>query len=1132
MVREDSAKADSSRRLRRASMIKSALTIWPLLAGAPAWADNECGAPSAGQVRCPAAGNPYSNGITYQPSGPLTLTINSDTLVQGPVRLAGGTGTLSVINNGTLTNSAAQRDTVAVFSNRDATVGGLGPITNTADYGAAVHVEAGQTGGDALVTVGNVTSTGAFGAGIYAASVEGSASATGQAIVTRGVAAPGILVQARNSAAAGYSSIVTQGGNAAGVSAQATLSGISVTGGSVATAGFSSPGIDAEATTGPVSVTATAPITTRGDNSPGVLATSGQGSVTVAVTDVTTTGASSYGAYLSGRSASLASTGSLVTTGTSGTSAIAALVKAGDGLASIQINNVATTGNGAEAALASSVSGNASIAATGTVRTIGTGARGLDAQAFGGQAAIVSSGSVTTMGDSATALMAGGGLGATVTSTGAVTTSGANAAGIIADSTYAPAMVTATSVSTSGGGSLGVRIDGFQTSATATVGNISTTGRASDGLYVLALKGASVTAASSTTRGDFSRAIFVEADAGPISITSGNVAVTGVSSMGIVALASGPISVTSGTASSAISSAIFLQSNASTAALTVNGITQSGNADAVSVNATTAASLVVGSGGAITSATNAAVISGTSTVVQNAGIITGGSGAAIAAYGGPATVTNTGTITGQMTFKNGNDIVTNNGTINAIGTSDFGGGSDQIFNTGLLNAARAGGQGLVTFANLEQFTNAGVVSLLNGQASDRFVLSGNYVGQGNATLRLDVNLAGASTTADRLVIGGSATGSTRVELTASGASPLLIPVARPVLVDAGAGSSASAFVLAPASATVGFVQYRIAFDPGSNDYSLVAGPAVAAQRPARLAEGARNLWYRASDAWSSHLRAGRDDGDPGRRLWGQTYGDVIARHGGSAAGGEDLSYRQDAFGVELGYDVVQSGGRHGVSLGFMGGYANSHLALTASTARARYNSLNGGVYAGGRAGPIFVNLLGLYEHHWVEQRDTQPGYAVSTRGNAVGAAAEAGLSLGGDRFAVEPIATLAYLRSDLDGFTAYQSSFRFTTDTGLRGKLGMRVRHSIALDDATRLVLYASGEAVKEFRGTDRTDFINNGVAYPFTTTAVPLYGEGIAGLRIVSRGRISGFIEANGDVAGTRGLKGGGGRGGIHIAL
>jgi hypothetical protein len=112
------------------------------LVAAPAFADNECGATTAGTVTCPASGNPYPNGITYtspavdpaddpglDPAAPVyDLTVN---LGDGVAIQSGANAGVAIIgfNDGAASLNAFGNTGIAVTG-----TGATGVIGNT-NYG-------------------------------------------------------------------------------------------------------------------------------------------------------------------------------------------------------------------------------------------------------------------------------------------------------------------------------------------------------------------------------------------------------------------------------------------------------------------------------------------------------------------------------------------------------------------------------------------------------------------------------------------------------------------------------------------------------------------------------------------------------------------------------------------------------------------------------------------------------------------------------------------------------------------------------------------------------------------------------------------------------------------------------------
>lgn len=108
------------------------------------------------------------------------------------------------------------------------------------------------------------------------------------------------------------------------------------------------------------------------------------------------------------------------------------------------------------------------------------------------------------------------------------------------------------------------------------------------------------------------------------------------------------------------------------------------------------------------------------------------------------------------------------------------------------------------------------------------------------------------------------------------------------------------------------------------------------------------------------------------------------------------------------------------------------------------------------------------------------------------------------------------------------STIAFIDDDGLRGKLGARIGASFPSALLNKVVLYADGNYVHEFKGADRVAFTNNGQTVLIDNRATGDYGEGVVGANIGSNEGVSGFIEANG--AKGNGFDSYGGRVGLRL--
>ncbi len=193
-------------------------------------------------------------------------------------------------------------------------------------------------------------------------------------------------------------------------------------------------------------------------------------------------------------------------------------------------------------------------------------------------------------------------------------------------------------------------------------------------------------------------------------------------------------------------------------------INNSANASAVSV-------LVGGALAANVTGVNAVSSGGAISVTTSSGA-TINAPVAIATSGGPATINNGGSIYGDLALSGSGNVVNNAGTWQANTGGSFGAGTT-INNSGTQivvgNQTLSGGSSLV-YNNMA----TGVINLANGGTGNSLTISGNYVGtQGSQLL---VNLNPQTGQSDKLIIGGTATGTTAIYINPVNQSALSAPV--------------------------------------------------------------------------------------------------------------------------------------------------------------------------------------------------------------------------------------------------------------------------------------------------------------------------------------------------------------------
>lgn len=551
--------------------------------------------------------------------------------------------------------------------------------------------------------------------------------------------------------------------------------------------------------------------------------------------------------------------------------------------------------------------------------------------------------------------------------------------------------------------------------------------------------------------------------------------------------------------------------------------------------APTGAALSVTSGGTAAVATSPGTIiaprtgngivlsSATGSTFSNAAAIgPNTAGFAVAALGGPLQINNTGSLTSNIGFTGGADAVNNAGTFVVGANPDFGAGADVFSNSGTVRLTG----GLSTpaarvFTGLESFNNAGgLIDLRNGVAGDVLTLPGTFAATGASRIGIDAGLSGAAPS-DRLVIGGAATGSTALLVDFAGPATLNPGI---VLIEAGAGSQAGAFTLDGGARNFGLIEADLVFDAAANNFAIVGAPSIAVYRAAEFADAARNLWYKSADTWSAHMRELRDGawgsgaGSAGGGLWVQMHasrdnrGNIVQANNFGLARTFDVGFQQDYFGGQAGFDFGGSAGETGnFAFGVTGGYISSQVGFDRVTDRLSFDAFNGGAYATVNSGNLFVSVLGKYDYYKANSASQTGNYNASFNGDAYGAQAEVGFRLGSDAFFIEPIGTIAYVRTNLNDLEVGNSVVDFRNADGFRGKLGARLGASIAGSGANVVVLYAGGNYVHEFRDDDAIDFINGGQTVRIANGPRGDYGEGMIGVNISATNQVSGFIEANG---------------------
>jgi hypothetical protein len=575
--------------------------------------------------------------------------------------------------------------------------------------------------------------------------------------------------------------------------------------------------------------------------------------------------------------------------------------------------------------------------------------------------------------------------------------------------------------------------------------------------------GAEARVNSVTTTGDSAPGVIASSQQSGSFVESGTVATSGAGSPGITSIGSFS-TIRSGTVTTAGANSagiIAAVTPGQVDIVSANIVTQGTNSPGI--RASSGAGVVIVSVGNVSvagSGSNAIdVDTPAASRMSIGGLVQSAQGLAVRASGGPATVNilGGGTLRGRIELAAGADRVNNAGTFDAIGSSAFGAGAD-LFDNGPGGIVRAV-NGAASFAGLESFANSGLIDLADGATGDSLALGGAYAGTGGARLRVDVDFAANS--ADRLTT-GAATGSTRVEVQSVGGfgSGILI-------VDAAAGTSPTAFALAPGSDSP-YLRAQLRFDAANNDFLLDQLPRTPVFETARFAGMATNLWYESADAVAAQLDTMRDGrGGRGIGLWLQGWTGETESDGLQSFGGEtfDVSFNQDFQGLQGGLDF-QTGS---VAIGITAGAGRSDADFKATGDPVDMKVRNIGAYLQGRSGPAFFNALAKFD--WAELEIAPgAGLGASFDSDQFGIQANAGVRLGSGGVFAEPSLGLSWVRSDVEAFDSGPAAVGPGRGESLRARAGLRVGTSLPLGGGT-LLPFVAANAYEELDGENSSDF-------------------------------------------------------------
>jgi outer membrane autotransporter protein len=1066
------------------------------------------------------------------PSAALDLAATGDILIDGVDAIVTATGLpgVSAIADGSVTATVLDVTTTGGSApgvlidaaEVDLVTGGL--VSTTGDDSAAVSI---TSGGPVTVDSALLNTAGVGSNGVEIVSVSGPTLLDADVIDTTGDRSLGALVQAAGDVDVDIGVLRTEGAEAAGVSLTTDPAACVVLGtgacdingtlGDIATGGLLAPGALVRAA-GDIGLDVGV-LRTAGDEavgldlatSPTACATLGPGGCDTAfsVADLQTLGVGSTGALVRATGLTTADVGVLRTGGDDAVGldiaadpAACVLLGSGGCDVSATIDELTTEGANAVGVL---VRAPADIGVdAGIVRTLGDNAAAVDLAA-----------------DPAACILLGAGACDTFLAADEISTAGDGSPGALIRA-GGPVTATVRQLRTLGLASPGLdlatdplvcaTLGAAACAVTADVDDGSTGGGDSDVVDVDNDGPTDVDVENGSTSGDGSSVVDVDGGAGPVVVDVENGSTSGANAPVIeVTTTTGDQTIGVGTVAATGPGSDAIDATSDTGDIAIAVREEASSTDDAAIDAFTDGRIDIDVlPGAVVRGDEAAIDihAGAGSTIDNAGTISADDGLAIDADGGSTVIGNTGTIVGRVDLTPAADVFNNGGTFDAAGTSDFGAGADVFNNTGRLRA-----RGAVFLAGLETFNNAGLIDMVDDATDDSLTLPGGFNGQAGSRLAVDANLSAAGTPADRLIVGGAVTGTTTVAVNNIGGPDGVLNPDGVVIVDA-ASAPAGAFVLDEAL-SAGFVDYTLETDAATGDLELVGRPGQSVFDLASVGALSQAGWYRSSDLVSDHgwrLRAGAVGGAAphGWQLWGQASDDNRSRDSVRTfdAFGTPVTasagYDQSSVSIQFGADTLRPTANGQAYAGVTFGIDDAEADLGALS-ELDTNGWNLGVYGGWFGERAWIDGVLKVDRFDLEMTNRQIGYTAETDGKSYGAQVQAGYRFGDADFHVEPVVTLAYVRTSIDGLTVGNSALDFDDGKSMRGKAGVRIGR--ASGDYRP---YAMVEAVKEFEGDNVLTFGSGGFSTTVDDEAGDAYGLATIGLeRAFAKGGV--FFQAQG---------------------
>ncbi|UDL88488.1 autotransporter domain-containing protein [Mesorhizobium sp. PAMC28654] len=558
-----------------------------------------------------------------------------------------------------------------------------------------------------------------------------------------------------------------------------------------------------------------------------------------------------------------------------------------------------------------------------------------------------------------------------------------------------------------------------------------------------------------------------------------------------------------------------------------------------------ASTVVINSGADIYGATGGIKVNSTggSTVnIKSGGYVGAENYLAITSTAGTAEINVDGIVAGRVVLSDDGNVMTINdkGLFRAKTNSNFGSGDNTLNNSGTINASGSyfgASPNTVSFLGLTSFVNgstgsgAGLTTMIDGVVGDSLTTSGNFTGQGNSKLGVDVNFA--TSAADTFTIGGNSYGHTNLVVNVT-AIPVGVPSTStfiPVVTVDGDTDASNFGVAAPVNA--GLFAYDLFLQGDQFGLRSVGLGNAAFELPGGMT-GAQNVWQDTTDFWQDRMAdlrteaSGMHNADivvstPTPRmggLWARAAGDWSDQDGSvtyldpTSHNPEtlDLHRRQNtgAFlgGVDMGIEGVAGGD---VMFGLMAGYVTSTLDFTATGDSWKYKGGTVGAYATYLNGGFYLDGLLKADFLSVDINDQGgvPGSA-STNATNIGVRLDTGYRFATGWGFIEPQASLEWVHTQMDSLSIFGGDVSFDNGGSGRGRVGVRVGKDMQMNGMT--VTPDLTLSVWNHFGSSNSVGINfPGNAFSASdSTGNGTFGEVGAGVSVASANNWSGVVRGS----------------------